>query len=174
MDGIDGEGLTRIEETMQGLTFRRATHDDLSSIVRLLADDPLGAQRESDVLPLPDSYHRAFAAIDRDPNNELVVVEDDDSAVIGVLQLTFIPSITYRGGWRALIEGVRIAAEFRSSGAGRKLFVWAIERARERGCHMLQLTSDKARPDAIRFYEGLGFIASHEGMKLPLGPSGGG
>jgi GNAT superfamily N-acetyltransferase len=88
--------------------------------------------------------------------------------VVGVLQLTFIPYLTYQGGWRALIEGVRIAPDLRSRGLGRILFEWAIERARVRGCHMVQLTSDKSRPDAIRFYQGLGFAASHEGMKLFL------
>jgi GNAT superfamily N-acetyltransferase len=90
--------------------------------------------------------------------------------VVGVLQLTFIPSITYRGGWRALIEGVRVAAAIRSGGVGRQLVEWAIARARERGCHVVQLTSDKSRVDAIRFYERLGFVASHEGLKLSLRP----
>ena len=150
------------------ITFRRAAPGDLPSIVRLLADDPLGAKREAYAVPLPKCYYDAFAAIDRDPNNELVVVEGSDHAVIGVLQMTFIPYLTYQGGWRALIEGVRVAEEVRSAGVGRKLFLWAIERATARGCHMLQLTSDKARPDAIRFYESLGFVATHEGMKLHL------
>jgi GNAT superfamily N-acetyltransferase len=149
------------------LAFRRARRGDLPAIVHLLADDPLGAQREADTWPLPASYGAAFDAIDADPNQELVVAECGD-AVVGVLQLTFIPSLTYRGGWRALIEGVRVAAALRSAGVGQRLFEWAIARARERGCHLLQLTSDKARPDAIRFYERLGFVASHEGLKLPL------
>jgi GNAT superfamily N-acetyltransferase len=147
--------------------FRRARREDVPSIVRLLADDPLGAKREKHENPLPSAYHEAFAAIDTDPNNELVVVELDGQ-VVGVLQLTFIPYLTYQGGWRALIEGVRIDSRFRSGGLGRRLFEWAIGRATERGCHLVQLTSDKARPDAIRFYESLGFVASHEGMKLPL------
>ena len=147
--------------------FRRATGDDVPHIVRLLADDPLGAKRERCETPLPTSYYEAFAAIDADPNNELVVVEANGQ-VVGVLQLTFIPYLTYRGGWRALIEGVRIDSRLRSSGLGRRLFEWAIARANERGCHLLQLTTDKMRPDAIRFYESLGFVASHEGMKLPL------
>jgi GNAT superfamily N-acetyltransferase len=150
------------------LTFRRATHADLAAIVALLADDPLGSKRERNIQPLPESYADAFAAIDHDPNNELVVVEIEKQRVIGVLQLTFIPYITYQGGWRALVEGVRVAAEYRSGGVGEKLFQWAIQRARDRGCHMIQLTSDKARPDAIRFYERLGFVASHEGLKLHL------
>ena len=147
--------------------FRHASRSDLSTIVGLLADDPLGAVREAYAEPLPESYYEAFEAIGRDPNNELVVAELAGK-VIGVLQLTFIPNITYRGGWRAQIEGVRVAAEFRSSGIGRKLFEWAIDRARRRGCHLVQLTTDKARPDAMRFYESLGFVASHEGMKLQL------
>ena len=147
--------------------LRRATAQDLPAIVRLLADDPLGAKRERYQVPLPASYAAAFAAIDRDPNQELCVACLDES-VVGVLQLTFIPYLTYQGGWRALIEGVRIAPGLRSRGLGRTLFEWAIERARARGCHMVQLTSDKSRPDAIRFYQGLGFVASHEGMKLFL------
>jgi GNAT superfamily N-acetyltransferase len=150
------------------LEFRRARKDDLPAIVQLLADDPLGAKRERFASPLPESYHQAFAAIEADPNNELIVVEGEQGAIVAVLQLTFIPYITYQGGWRALVEGVRVAAPYRSSGIGRQLFEWAIERARQRGCHMVQLTSDKARPDAIRFYESLGFVASHEGLKLHL------
>jgi len=149
------------------LTFRPATRADLPDIVRMLADDPLGATRETYATPLPPSYGAAFDAIEADPNNELVVATLD-GRVIGVLQLTFIPSITYRGGWRALIEGVRVDASVRSEGIGRQLFEWAIERARQRGCHIVQLTSDKARPDAIRFYQGLGFVASHEGLKRSL------
>jgi GNAT superfamily N-acetyltransferase len=149
------------------LVFRRATRADVDAIVRMLADDPLGAKRETYTVPLPDTYYRAFDAIDHDPNNELVVVESA-GRVIGVLQLTFIPYLTYRGGWRALIEGVRIAVEARNSGIGARMFEWAIARARERGCHLLQLTSDKSRPDAIRFYEKLGFVATHEGFKMHL------
>ena len=148
--------------------IRRARSDDVPAIVQLLADDPLGAKREANTLPLPRSYYEAFAEIDRDPNNELVVMEAEDQSVVGVLQMTFIPYITYQGGWRALIEGVRVAAQLRSGGVGRQLFLWAIERAKARGCHMIQLTSDKSRPNAIRFYESLGFVASHEGMKLHL------
>ena len=149
------------------LQIRRARRHDLPAIVHLLADDPLGASREADVSPLPDSYHAAFDAIDADANQELVVVEDD-GRVVGVLQLTFIPSVTYQGSWRALVEGVRVAADRRSSGIGRRMIRWCIERARQRGCRMVQLTSNKSRVDAIRFYESLGFVASHEGFKLQL------
>ena len=143
--------------------FRRARAEDVPAIVHLLADDPLGRTRERDETSLPPSYLEAFAAIDRDPNNELVVA-CRTTTVVGVLQLTFVPSITYQGGWRAQIEGVRVDARERSHGLGRALFEWAIARARERGCHLVQLTTDKTRPDARRFYEGLGFVASHEGI----------
>jgi GNAT superfamily N-acetyltransferase len=148
-------------------TFRRATRADVPDIVRMLADDMLGSGREQYVLPLPESYYAAFAAIDADPHNELIVAELD-SQVVGVLQLTYIPYLTYQGSWRALIEGVRVDTSLRASGIGRKLLTWAIERAHSKGCHLVQLTSDKARSEAIRFYESLGFVASHEGMKLHL------
>ena len=136
----------------------------------MLADDPLGAKRERFETPLPESYLHAFAEIDADANNELVVacLGGDAGAVVGVLQLTFIPYLTHQGSRRALIEGVRVASSQRSAGFGTQLFEWAIARARERGCRMVQLTTDKSRPDAKRFYEALGFVASHEGMKLAL------
>lgn len=141
----------------------------------MLADDPLGATRESADLPLDPSYYAAFDAIEADPNNELVVATLEaaadgtiDSPVVGVLQLTFVPSLTYRGRPRAQIEGVRIDAAHRDRGIGRQLVQWAIERASERGCHMVQLTTNKGRPEALRFYESLGFTATHEGMKLNL------
>jgi len=150
-------------------SFREARPGDVPAIVRLLADDPLGAKRERFEAPLPESYLRAFEAIDADPNNELVVACQEEE-VVGVLQLTFIPYLTYQGGWRALIEAVRIDSKHRSHGLGKAMFQWAIERSRERGCHLVQLTTDKSRPDAKRFYESLGFAASHEGMKLHLQP----
>lgn len=149
-------------------TIRVARQADLQAIVRLLADDKLGQSRETYSEPLPDAYTDAFAAIDRDPENALIVAEEA-GAIIGVLQLTFIPHLTYTGGVRAQIEGVRIDSAYRGQGIGRKLFEWAITRARARGCHLVQLTADKQRPDAHRFYETLGFKASHEGMKLHLG-----
>lgn len=149
------------------LVIRRARRDDLPAIVHLLADDRLGATREADVDPLPASYAEAFEAIDHDPNHVLAVAEAG-GRVVGVLQLTFLPYLTYQGSWRALIEGVRVASDQRSSGIGRQLIEWAIERARTQGCRIVQLTSDKTRVDAIRFYERLGFVASHEGMKLRL------
>jgi len=152
---------------MPDLTIRRATAGDLEAIVHMLADDPLGAAREADVVPLPAGYRDAFAAIDRDPNQELVVAELD-GRVVGTIQLTFIPGISRQGAWRALIEGVRIDASVRGMGLGRGMIRWAIDRATARGCRMIQLTSDKSRHDAIRFYQGLGFEATHEGLKLML------
>ena len=133
----------------------------------MLADDTLGAARERLENPLPPQYVTAFGEIDRDPNNELVVACLGDM-VVGVLQLTYIPSLSHLGARRALIEGVRVSSSHRSSGIGTKLFEWAIARSRERGCRMLQLTTDKRRTDTKRFYEALGFVASHEGMKLSL------
>lgn len=151
----------------EDIQFREAKRSDVPEIVRLLADDKLGSRRESDISPLPDSYLSAFDAIDRDLNNELVVAESVGS-VVGVLQITFIPCLTHCGGWRALIEGVRVDQNMRSVGIGRKLVAWAIERAKQRGCRMVQLTSDKKRPEAIRFYERMGFVPTHEGLKLNL------
>jgi len=149
------------------LTFRDAARADLPRIVGLLANDHLGRQRERFEDPLPDCYFAAFDAIERDPNNRLIVVEHDGN-VIATLQLTFIPNMTYQGGIRAQIEGVRVDDAYRSQRVGRRLFEWAIEEARRHGCHMVQLTADKTRPDAHRFYESLGFMASHLGMKLHL------
>ena len=149
------------------LVFRPAEKRDVFFIVQMLADDKLGALREQFEDPLPDSYYQAFEAIDRDPNQELMVVEMA-SEIIGTLQLSFIPYLTYQGGVRAQIEAVRIRADQRGLGLGQQFFRWAIDRATERGAHVLQLTTDKKRPEALRFYENLGFIASHEGMKLFL------
>lgn len=153
--------------TQQILSFRHANQHDLPAIVQMLADDSLGAKRERFESPLPESYVAAFEAIADDPNNELIVA-CQGTEVVGVLQITFIPYLTYQGRWRALIEGVRVASSARSRGIGRRLIAWAIQRSRERSCHLVQLTTDKARPDAIRFYQSLGFVASHEGMKLHL------
>ncbi|MPY73686.1 MAG: GNAT family N-acetyltransferase [Alphaproteobacteria bacterium] len=150
-----------------GISFRDAAREDLPKIVGLLANDPLGSKRERFEDPLPDCYSRAFDAIAADPNNRLIVVEHD-GAVIGTLQLTFIPNMTYQGGIRAQIEGVRVDDAYRSRQIGKRLFEWTIAEARRHGCHMVQLTADKTRPDAHRFYESLGFAASHVGMKLYL------
>lgn len=148
-------------------TFRRATLADLPAIVRLLADDPLGAGRERYAEPLPDEYRRAFDAIERQGGNELIVAVDG-GAIVGCLQLTLIPGLSRLGMMRAQIESVRVAGSARGQGLGEAMLRHAIERARQAGCGLVQLTTDKSRPDALRFYERLGFAASHEGMKLSL------
>ncbi len=148
--------------------YRKARREDLPFIVAMLANDALGARRENFRDPLPESYYQAFGCINKDPNQELIVVENETKEVVGCLQLTFIPYLTYQGGIRAQIEAVRIRKDQRGSGLGEQLFLWAIQRARSRGAHLLQLTTDKQRPDAIRFYEKLGFKTTHEGMKLHL------
>lgn len=152
---------------MEKLTIRRATADDLEAVVNLLADDRLGSGREIPAPPLDPRYLAAFAAIERDPNQFLAVAEQDGE-IVGCLQLSFIPGLSCLGLWRGQIESVRIAASRRGGGLGRKLFEWAIAECRQRGCGLVQLTTDKARPDAHRFYQSLGFVASHEGMKLVL------
>ena len=149
------------------LHFRPARDADLPTLIDLLADDPLGATRENPGEPLHEAYVRAFQTITKDPHNALIVAEQEDR-LLGMLQLTFIPYLTHTGSWRALIEGVRVHRDARSQGIGRELFQWAIEHARQRGCRLVQLTSDKQRPEAIRFYESLGFRATHEGFKLQL------
>ncbi|WP_018698847.1 GNAT family N-acetyltransferase [Amorphus coralli] len=147
--------------------FRRATEADVAPIVALLADDGLGQGRENPGLPLDRRYLDAFAALDADPN-QLLVVADQDGTVVGTLQLTFVPGLSRLGMWRGQIEAVRVAASERGTGLGGAMVAWAIERCRERGCGLVQLTTDKSRADARRFYERLGFVASHEGMKLSL------
>lgn len=148
------------------LNFRKATEKDIPFIVQMLADDKLGQLREDYRQPLPEEYLTAFGNINTDPNQELTVVENKNGEIIGTLQLSFIQYLTYRGGIRAQIEAVRIKKDQRGKGIGQEMFTWAINRAKERHAHVLQLTTDKKRPEAVRFYEKLGFNASHEGMKL--------
>jgi ribosomal protein S18 acetylase RimI-like enzyme len=148
------------------MNIRKARHEDLNAIVGLLADDKLGAGREDFQIPLPQSYALAFENIVADSNQELMVVESDTGNITGTLQLSFIQYLTYRGGVRAQIEAVRIHKDYRNQGLGRRLFEWAIARAREKKAHVLQLTTDKKRPEALAFYKSLGFTDSHEGMKL--------
>ena len=152
---------------MTAPVFRAATRLDLPALVRLLADDALGATREDVRAPLDPAYELAFDSIAADPNNELTVAEIDGE-LAGMLQLTFIPCLTHTGSWRCLIEGVRIAGDFRGRGLGTRLIEWAIARARRRQCRIVQLTSDSQRPDAIRFYRALGFADTHVGFKLKL------
>jgi GNAT superfamily N-acetyltransferase len=148
------------------MEFREATENDLSALVALLADDKLGRKREDFQIPLPTEYLKAYQRIKADENQQLIVAVKSNDEVVGTLQLTFIPYLTYRGGIRAQIEGVRIKSTERGQGLGRQLIEWAIDRAKERDAHLIQLTTDTQRPDAIKFYEDLGFKPSHVGMKL--------
>jgi GNAT superfamily N-acetyltransferase len=149
------------------LVFRRARRDDVPALVALYADDMLGATRESARAALPASYFEAFARIDADANQELIVVERD-GAVVGTCQLGFLWHLSHGGSRSLQVEAVRIAASLRGRGLGAALMRWVIARGRAAGCRVVQLTSDKRRRDAHRFYERLGFVASHEGMKLEL------
>jgi GNAT superfamily N-acetyltransferase len=150
---------------MGDLEIRPATEDDVPAIVHMLADDPLGAARES-----PDDLSPYLAALKRlagDPHQHLVVAVRDGS-VIGTLQLTLIPGLSRKGATRSIIEAVRIHADARGSGLGTRLIEWAVDQSRREGCRLVQLTSDASRTDAHRFYERLGFTASHVGFKLAL------
>ncbi|GGV73180.1 GNAT family N-acetyltransferase [Streptomyces massasporeus] len=150
---------------MGDLEIRAAVADDVPAIVGMLADDPLGAQRES-----PDDLAPYLSALERlsaDPNQRLVVAVRE-GRVVGTLQLTIVPGLSRRGATRSIVEGVRIHADERGSGLGTELIEWAIEESRGQGCQLVQLTSDKTRADAHRFYERLGFTASHTGFKLQL------
>jgi GNAT superfamily N-acetyltransferase len=149
------------------LTFRLATEKDLPEIIAMLADDTLGIGRESVGDVLSGKYIQAFEKIQNDPNQELTIVEMDGDKV-ATFQLTFIQYLTYEGGLRAQIEAVRTNSKYRGQGIGTRVFEYAINRAKEKDCHLVQLTSDKKRPDAIRFYESIGFVSTHEGMKLKL------
>jgi len=146
-------------------TIRPARRDDVAAVVALLADDPLGREREQNTDPLPAVYHNAFDDMGRQGGNTLLIAEQA-GRVIGCLQLTLIPGLSRRGMKRALIEGVRVAAAGRGLGIGELMVRHAIELARDEGCGLVELTSDRSRGDAHRFYERLGFAASHVGMKL--------
>jgi GNAT superfamily N-acetyltransferase len=153
---------------LKPVVLRRAVLTDVPAIVALLADDDLGATRdgiraEADLAV----YQQAFDAIDRDAA-QLLVVGEADGRLVATFQLMFLPGLSHRGGVRAQIESVRVAAELRGLGLGQAMMAWAIDEARRRGCRLVQLSTNKSRSDAHRFYERLGFVASHEGMKLPL------
>ncbi len=153
------------ETVTDEVTIRRATAGDVPHIVAMLADDSLGADREDPTDQSP--YDRAFAEIDADPRQWLVVAEQD-GVVVGTAQLTFIPGLSRRGGTRAQIEAVRVSGSTRGSGLGSRMIAWCVDRAREHGCLLVQLTTDVSRLDAHRFYERLGFEATHIGFKLKL------
>lgn len=148
------------------MNFRKATKSDLAVIVEMIADDELGKKRENFQVPLPLAYILAFEKINADENQELIVLENEALEIVGTLQLSFIQYLTYRGGIRAQIEAVRIRKDKRGLGIGKIMFEWAIDRAKGRNAHLLQLTTDKKRPKAIQFYKDLGFVVSHEGMKM--------
>ncbi|WP_049731266.1 GNAT family N-acetyltransferase [Rhizobium ecuadorense] len=148
--------------------FRLARQSDLAAIVRLLADDDLGATREVVSDPVDAAYLSAFAAIEADANQLLAVAIDASDKVVGCLQLSFLPGLSRMGMWRGQIESVRVASDIRGSGLGSAFIEWAIGQCAARGCGLVQLTSDKTRADSIRFYEKLGFVASHEGLKRSL------
>ncbi|WP_335932680.1 GNAT family N-acetyltransferase [Streptomyces sp. PTD5-9] len=150
---------------MDDLDIRPAAPADVPAIVALLADDSLGARRESpdDLTP----YHAAFLRLADDPNQHLMVAVRENR-VVGTLQLTVIPGLSRRGATRSVIEGVRVHADERGSGLGTRMIEWAVEESRRQSCRLVQLTSDASRTDAHRFYERLGFAASHVGFKLAL------
>jgi GNAT superfamily N-acetyltransferase len=149
------------------VTLRPARREDVCAIVAMLADDALGASREVLSDPLPQAYYDAFEEMARDPNNRLLIAEKG-GAVVGTLQITYIRGLSRGGMRRALIEAVRVASDKRGEGIGEEIIRAVIALARAEGCAMVQLTTDKSRKDAHRFYERLGFAASHEGMKLML------
>ncbi|MFG1868298.1 GNAT family N-acetyltransferase [Micromonospora arborensis] len=150
---------------MTDVTYREAVRADLPAVIALLADDVLGKARDFTVVDA--AYEEAFADISADPRNQLIVAEQDGE-LVGCLQITYIPGLGRHGSERSLIESVRVRSDRRGEGLGRGLMTWAIDQARQRGCALVQLTTDKTRADAHRFYLGLGFAASHEGMKLTL------
>jgi GNAT superfamily N-acetyltransferase len=151
---------------MSAVIFRSAVRADVPAILEMLENDEISRSR---VVPESTDAElwRAFEEIDADPRNELIVA-DDDGDVVGTCQLTFTPSLSRRGAERMTIEAVRVRPDRRGSGVGRAMMLWALDRARERGCGLAQLTTDKRRTSAQRFYASLGFTATHEGMKLPL------
>jgi ribosomal protein S18 acetylase RimI-like enzyme len=148
--------------------IRRATADDVAAIVALLSDDEIGAGREDVSAAGLAPYRRAFAVVDADPRQLLLVVTTGDGSVAATMQLTFIAGLSRQGALRAQVEAVRVSSCRRSRGLGEAMITWAIAEARRRGCALVQLTSDKQREGALRFYSRLGFTPSHEGFKLLL------
>lgn len=146
--------------------IRPARSNDVAAIVAMLADDALGRGRERLEDPLPPSYFRAFAAVERDPNIQLVVAEGEGGEVIGCLQLCILPGLSSQGASRALIEDVRVASHCRSRGIGEQLVQWAVAEAQAKGCKLVELLTHNSRVDAQRFYQRLGFAASHVGMTV--------
>ncbi|MDO6601730.1 GNAT family N-acetyltransferase [Arenibacter palladensis] len=150
------------------MVYRKATKEDLPAIIEMIANDALGQLRERFEDPLPNEYYSAFERINTDKNQELIVIENSESEVVATFQLSFLQYLTYLGGIRCLVENVHVREDQTGKGIGKQMFQWIIERAKEKNVHLIQLTSNKLRPNAIRFYEGLGFKATHEGFKLHL------
>ncbi len=150
------------------MIFRRATKEDLPAIIGMIANDTLGKLRERYGDPLPKAYYSAFEIIDGDKNQQLMVIENSVGEVVASFQLSFLQYLTYVGGIRCLVENVHVREDQTGKGIGRQMFQWIIETAKKKGVHLIQLTSNKLRPNAIRFYEGIGFKATHEGFKLHL------
>jgi GNAT superfamily N-acetyltransferase len=151
----------------QTVTFREATEADLPAVVAMLADDPLGALREDVSLPLAEGYRRAYAAIAADAG-QMLVVGESDGVVLATMQLCFLPGLSHKGAWRGQIEAVRVARDSRGLGVGAAMMAWAVETCRARGCRQVQLTTDRSRSDAHRFYDRLGFGQTHYGYKMVL------
>jgi ribosomal protein S18 acetylase RimI-like enzyme len=152
---------------MEAVSFRPAAIADLPGIISMLADDELGQQREDSSSTPNEKYYDAFSTVDSD-ENQILAVAEAEGVLLGCLQITFIPGLSRLGMWRGQIESVRIAADSRGKGIGRKMFMWAIGECRRRGCGLVQLTTDKSRTGTFQFYESLRFKATHEGMKLAL------
>ena len=155
-----------MKETLK-IRIRAAERGDLSAIVALLAEDQLGQGREDASEPLAACYVDAFDALTDDPNQELIVL-DGGGTIVATMQLSFLPGLSRKGSWRCQIEAVRVSQERRGGGIGRTMIEHAIERARERGCRLVQLTSDRTRDGAHAFYQQFGFVDSHLGFKLEL------
>ncbi|MDB5417006.1 MAG: acetyltransferase [Phenylobacterium sp.] len=153
---------------LQAIRIRQARREDVAAIVGLLADDDLGAGREVVSDPPPAAYLEAFDKIAADPRNLLLAAKGASGRIVGTLQLTFIPGLSNQGAELALLQAVRIAAELRGQGLGRQLVAWAMDEARRRGCQAMELLSHNSRVDAQRFYERLGFVKSHVGMRRAL------
>jgi GNAT superfamily N-acetyltransferase len=152
---------------MPDLIFRRATEADVPVIVKLLADDMLGSSRETLGAESLPQYLDAFRVIDADANQFLLVV-DDGREIVGTLQLTFIAGLARGGLKRGLVEAVRVAGDRRGEKIGEAMFAWVLEKCRLEKCGIVQLTTDKSRTDAHRFYDRLGFEPSHIGYKMML------
>lgn len=150
---------------MSGLILRDAVAEDLPAILAMLAEDTIPPNRETD--PSDSRYRAAFEAIDADPNQRLIAAELG-GRIVGTMQLSFLPGLSFRGSWRGLIEAVRIAADLRGQRLGERMILWAAEQCRARDCKLIQLSSSASRIDAHRFYARLGFVQSHVGMKLHL------